>query len=161
MPVIIAAAALAVSAYSAVEQHKEAKKAAAAQRESSRINNNSQKASDIAQRRQKYREERIRRAQIIAQASASGASGSSGEAGAVAGLDVNTGISTAFTSAKALASEGVSTALQSAANHEGRANTWGQIGQVSNTVFGATGSSLFETTTTTTPKPTFPRRTNF
>lgn len=159
MPAIVAYAALALSAYSVVKQHKEAKKAASSQREASRISNNSQRASDIAQRRQQYREERIRRAQIIAQASAAGVSGSSGEAGAIAGLDTNLGISTAFTSSKALASEGISTALSNASKSEERAGTWGQIGQISNTVFGATGSNLFKTPSATTP--TFPRRTNF
>lgn len=67
-------------------------------------------------RRQKTREERVRRAQIVASAEGAGVTGSSGAIGAISVLGTNTGGAIAGSLGAAKARQGVGQANQAAAN---------------------------------------------
>lgn len=72
-----------------IMQADAAKQAANAQKEANNIQGAQQQAVSAESRRQKVREERIRRAQIIAVSENTGTSGSSGQVGAVGALSTN------------------------------------------------------------------------
>lgn len=146
---LVAYAALAISAASAYKSHEAQKDAAAEQKEANKIKTAQQKAADLAAIRQKAREARIRRAQIIAAAEGAGVSGSSGESGAISGVTQNFGIQTAFQAGQAQASQAISVHMNEAAKYETDASRWQTIGTISNSVFGATSGSIFDQPTET------------
>lgn len=150
----IAYVALALAAASAYKQTESAKAQAKDQEKASKTQTAMQKAADIAALRQKAREERIRRAQIAQQAVNTGVEGSSGMAGALAGLQQNLGINRSFQAGQAIGAESISRSNQRIANLQVDQAEWAAVGQISNAVFGATSSSIFDVNANTTSKPT-------
>lgn len=149
-----AIAALVVSLYSANEQRKASNEAAKDQKEANKVKTATQRAADIAAMRQKAREERVRRARIQQAAENTGVGGSSGEVGALSAIQTNLASANAFQAGTAAAAGSVTRRLNSAAGHEQDAAKWGQIQGIANTVFGATGGSLYKSPGTNTSKTT-------
>lgn len=146
--------ALLITAGSAYKANEASRESAKEQKEANKVKTASQKAADLAAVRQKAREARIRRAQILANAENAGVAGSSGETGAVAGVTQNFGIQTAFQAGQSSASSAISGHLNEAAKYEADANKWQMIGSIANSVFGATGGSMFDSPTTKQTPPT-------
>lgn len=127
-----------------VEQRHEARNAAEDRR---RAANEQRKARNVQEarsaeaamneRRKQYREERIRRAQIIAASENTGVSGGSGELGSLAGLSTKAGAAIGSNIGGIAAGQAISQYEQTAADflgsaqdHMNDANTWGQIGSL-------------------------------
>lgn len=149
-----AIAALIISAGAAYKSNEASNEAAKEQKEANKVKTAQQKAADLAAVRQKAREARIRRAQILANAENAGVAGSSGETGAVAGVTQNFGIQTAFQAGQSSASSAISGHFNEAAKYEADANRWQMIGSIANSVFGATGGSMFDSPTNKQQPPT-------
>lgn len=98
LELILGVASLAVGAISGINQMNAAnqsasfaRESAAAQKESNTITRAQQQVSSLENRRQRIREERVRRAAMISGAAASGTSDSSGLSGALGALGSNYG----------------------------------------------------------------------
>lgn len=150
---ILAAAALATTAYSAMEA-RDAKKDAQKDRERAfeqqKLAQSEEKAANAAtmaqDRRKSIREERIRRAQIIAASSNTGVGESSGVSGASGSLSTQLGTNIGFSRGMERIGGNISQFNQNAAafmsssqNHLNRADNWGQIGSLSMSIFNASG----------------------
>lgn len=107
-----------------VAQQRKAEKQRKAGREVSRA---SQVTAAIEQRRQSVREERVRRARILASSEATGVSGSSGESGAISSLATNFGHNLGVTEGQTLASGAISGYNQKAANADYNARLFGEV----------------------------------
>lgn len=105
--------------------------AAASQREANAIQGAQQQTASIESRRQKIREQRIRRAQIIAASENSGTSASSGQVGAVGALSSNLAGLIGSSLGESRANAGVNRNNQNAADSIASANA---IGAWTNTI---------------------------
>ena len=146
MGINVAIVALAISAVSTYQSVKASKQAAREQKNANKIQTAAQKNADAAARRQKIREERVRRAQILQQAENTGVSGSSGAIGAVGVLSNNLGQINANVNASADAAGAISDSNQRAADYSSKANTWNAVAGLSANVGGIAMSTY-------TPKP--------
>jgi hypothetical protein len=93
---------------------KKEKQAVAAQKEVKNIQLAQQKIVGLEDRRQRVREERIRRAAMLTASEHAGGAGGSGEAGAVSALGANLGALISFQSGESRANTGVNTYNQKA-----------------------------------------------
>jgi hypothetical protein len=149
----VAVAALAVTATSAVMQHQQARRASRAQaraaeeaREQQRIGTAAEEIRGRQQRRQALREQRIRRARILAASQGAGVGGSAAESGAVGALGTLTGQTLGALSTQRVGSQAIDASQQrqfghqqSAASAQQRAQLWQGVGQLSGSVFQGTG----------------------
>lgn len=99
-----------------VGQMSQAKKLARAQKEGNAVASASGEITDLASRRRSAREERLRRARLIATSRAFGGAGSSGELGGLGALTTSFDSSVADQSSQRLAAQGISAANQRAAS---------------------------------------------
>lgn len=127
-----------------VEQRHEAKnaeedrkRAANEQRKSRNVHEARSTEAAMNERRKQYREERIRRAQIIAASENTGVSGGSGELGSLSGLSTKAGATIGSNLSGISAGHTISQYEQTAADflgsaqdHMNDANTWGLIGNL-------------------------------
>lgn len=151
--VALAAASLAAgaaSAYKQAQEQKEAKKdakKAEAERNKARAEQRASNAAQAAaERRAQIREERVRRAKVIQASENTGVSGSSGEAGATGNLATTLGSNIGMNLGAIQTAENISQANQNAANflgsaqsHQADAAMWGGVGQLSQSIFSASG----------------------
>jgi len=136
---IVAAAALAVTAVSAYRQYQSAQDAADAREEAQDISTAQGTNRQNQQRRQQIREERIRRARILQASQNTGVSGSSSQLGALGSLGTQTAGNLAFMSSDTRAARGVGQANQQALDANTRGSLWQGVGQLSGSVFRASG----------------------
>lgn len=123
-------------------QEKAAREAEMAQREQS-----AQNASErAAEQRQQFRQERIRRGQILQAAENTGTAGSSSEMGALSSLSTQLADNTGRNTAAYQRGQRISMFNQNAANYEGQARTatgraqmFGQLSSIGQSVYGAAG----------------------
>lgn len=90
------------------------KEAVAAQKEANSIQLAQTRISALEDRRQRIREERVRRAQILTASENSGTSGSSGESGAISALGTNLGVLVGFQRGNSAANAGINKKQQEA-----------------------------------------------
>lgn len=163
----VAVAALAVTATSAVMQHRQQRSAArdqqrAAQqqakaaeeaREQQRIGTAADEIRNRQQRRQSLREQRIRRARILAASQGAGVGGGASERGAVGALGTLTGTNLGALGTQRAGAGAVSESQerqfgfqqaagdfqQSAASAQQRAQLWQGVGQLSGSIFQGAG----------------------
>lgn len=114
-----------------IAQASAASSAAAAQRESNAIQGAQQENIGAESRRQKIREQRIRRAQIIAASENSGTGSSSGQVGAVGALSTNLSGLLGSSLGESKANAAVNRSNQRAADFTSSANS---IGAWTNTI---------------------------
>ena len=121
--------------YEAAQEQKKVNAATRAQNE----------AAAMQERRRQLREERIKRARVLAASSASGTVGSSGESGAVGSLSTTLASNLGFNKGALNTASDISLFSQNAADFMSQANKlnaesqmWGQIGSLA-----MTGASLF------------------
>lgn len=127
----------------AVQQQASAMREAANQeREARRIESAQQQTVSGESRRQRIREERIRRAQIIAASENQGTSGSSGVIGATGALSSNLSGLIGSSLGQSKANAAISKRLQSAADWTARGNEYAAQGQATASIFGAISSGL-------------------
>lgn len=105
--------------------------AAAAQKESRAIGAAQQRVENLESRRQRVREERVRRAQILASSENVGTARSSGEVGAIGALSTNLSGLFGQSLGRSAAAEGMNIQDQRAADAQQSANT---IGAWTNTI---------------------------
>lgn len=122
---IIAGLSALVGVVGGIAQANSASAAAAEQREARNIQTAQQKTAGIESRRQRIREERIRRAQIIAASENQGTSDSSGQVGAVGALSTNLSGLIGTSLGESKANQAVSTRLQNAENFTAQGNAFG------------------------------------
>lgn len=92
------------------------------QAKANRIQRAEQSAKDAAQKRKMIREDRIRKANILAGSEQAGITASSSVFGTQSGETTNTSIQTSFAAQTALSADAISARLQEAANLQGEAN---------------------------------------
>lgn len=150
---VIAAVALGATAYSVNEQ-RQARKEAQADRERAFEQQKKAQAEEkaanaatmAADRRRAIREERIKRAQVIAASSNTGVGESSGVSGATGSLSTQLGTGIGFSRGMERIGNNISGFNQAAANfmsssqnHMNSADNWGQIGSLGMSIFNASG----------------------
>jgi hypothetical protein len=135
---LIAAALTVVSTVASMDAQADARSASRrAQGEQ-----NAQNAMKRAQeRRQQIREERVRRSRMLQQSSNSGTIGSSGEIGALSSLATQLSSNLGFNQALFESGQRISQNMQTAANEQGKAATWNDIGRLSSSIFSMAPSS--------------------
>lgn len=120
---VIAGISAIVGLAGAVASADAAAKSAAAQKEENDITLAQGKIQTLESRRQKVREERIRRARIIAASENTGTGSSSGAAGAVGALSTNLSGMVASASGQSKANEGINKQNQIATDADQNART--------------------------------------
>ena len=123
---------LAVTAASAIYQHRQGVKAQKAQEQQNSISNAAGKYNNIIARRQAAREARIKRNRLQASAANTGTTGSSGEFGAGAAIGSNFGASVSIQETQQNAARGLSAARQKEADAQTSINNirnWTQVGR--------------------------------
>lgn len=120
-----------------IAQANAAGQAAAAQAEANAIEGAQTENNAVESRRQRIRENRIRRAQMLAAAENTGTTGSSGQIGAVSALNANLGGLVSNAAGNTQANKAISSNLQRAANFQTQSNT---IGAWTNTIQGGLNS---------------------
>lgn len=118
---------------STVGQMSAERKKAKAEMEGRAISIASQKIQDRAARRRLAREERVRRARILASGNYAGASGSSGLLGATSALRSNVDQSLATQSSQELGAIGISAANQRASNAISSSYRWKSFAELAGT----------------------------
>lgn len=121
---------IALMAVSTAVQMSNARKRAKEQKEANAVATAGGLIKDNATRRRLAREERVRRARLLATSRASGGTGSSGEGGALAALSANFGGASAELSSDGLTAQGISAANQRAADYASKADAadaWGSL----------------------------------
>jgi len=146
---IIAAVALTATVYSAQEQKKQASKQNEAQTKIRNEDIASNKAKQMAERRQQIREERIKRARVLATSEASGTVGSSGEAGALGSMNTQLGVNVGANQSMIQSGQRVSVFSQDAANAQLAGQQAAMFGQLVNAAAPVAGS-IFSTSPSTT-----------
>lgn len=152
---------LLVTAAVSIDAQQDAKSAAARQNRAQnriRASQRAQNTSDAArERRQQVRDERIRRARIIAASENTGVSESSGELGALGSLSTQFASNIGTNLGKLKTAEDVSIFSQQAANAAGDQFSAQARGQLSNSIFSIasnpTIASGLESIFKTTPEP--------
>lgn len=129
-------------ASAAEAQANATRQAAEAQKEANNIEAAQQDVVSRESRRQRVREERVRRARIIAASENTGTTGSSGQIGAVGALSSNLGGVFAGSRGQSAANKGINTNLQRAADFQAEANAIGAQAQATSAMFGAFQSGL-------------------
>lgn len=124
------ALALGIAAVGTVGSYINQAKAAKEQKRANQIQQAGEEIKDRAARRQAARQERIQRGRLVQSSSNTGTVGSSGFAGAVSSLSANYGSSVARQREQTLTSQGVSAALQKAADYNSRASFFGSFGDL-------------------------------
>jgi len=137
-----------VGVFGAIGQANAAAQAAAAQREANAIQGAQQKTAGVESRRQKVREARVRRAQIIAASENAGTTSSSGQVGAVGALSTNLAGLVGSSLGETKANEGVNKFTQASADATASGNA---IGAWTNVIQAGIGgfSSIFDKKKTT------------
>lgn len=127
----------------AIQQQAGAMREAANQeREARKIESAQQQTVSGESRRQRIREERVRRAQIIAASENQGTSGSSGVIGATGALSSNLSGLIGSSLGQSKANSAISNRLQSAADWTAKGNEYAAQGQATASIFNAIGSGL-------------------
>lgn len=141
--IVIAGLSALVGVVGGIAQAGAASAAAAAQREARDIQSAQQQTAGAESRRQRIREERIRRASIIAGSENQGTGGSSGQVGAVGALSTNLAGMIGSSIGESKGNAAVNRNLQSAANSTAQGN---MIGAWTNTIQQGLGGfqSVFE-----------------
>jgi hypothetical protein len=137
MAVGAAIAAVVVTAASAYQQNRQAKAAAKDRKEAAQVSQAEQAAQQNQSRRAQIREERVRRAQVLQSSQNTGVSQSSGELGATSALGTLIGGNLAGMQRQQNSAGAIGGLTQSAADADMKGATWGAIGQVSGSIFGA------------------------
>lgn len=119
-----------------IAQANAASQAAAAEKEARNIQGAQQQTASAESRRQRIREERIRRAQILAVSENQGTGASSGQVGAVGALSTNLAGLVGSSLGESRANAGVNRNLQRAADFTSQANTIGAWTGVAQTAIG-------------------------
>lgn len=127
--------ALALFAAGTAAQQNQQSKARKHQENAEDAQKAAQEAADAEMRRQRVREERVKRAQILQFATGTGVAGSSGESGAVSSLGTQLGSSVAFQTGQQESTNVVGSEAQASANYTNRANTYGQVANLSLSAF--------------------------
>ena len=109
-------AAVAVAVVGGASAQRQQKKAASKEKEGRRIARAGEAAVESQNLRQQVREERVKRAQILAAAESSGVAGASSEAGSLSALKTSVGSNIAFARGQTLVADAVSRKFQSAAD---------------------------------------------
>lgn len=128
---VIAGLSALVGVVGGIAQASATSAAAAQEREATNIQAAQQQTAGAESRRQRIREERIRRAQIIAASENQGTSSSSGQIGAVGALSTNLAGLIGSSMGESRANRAVSSRLQNAADFTSQSNT---IGAWTNTI---------------------------
>lgn len=136
---IAAYAALAVSTVSAVKQVQGQQEAAREGKKGQREQEAMNAARAAQERRQQIREERIRRARILQSSENTGVSESSGQIGAEGSLATQLSGNVGFNRGQIRSAGMISDFQQNAQDAIDQANLWGQVGQLSGSIFGAAG----------------------
>jgi hypothetical protein len=142
--VIIAGLTAAVSVIGGIAQSSAASSAAAAQREANAIEGAQNQVASTNSRRERVREQRIRRAQIIAASENQGVTGSSGQVGAVGALSTNLAGLVSTSLGESRANAGINRNMQAAADFTAQGN---MIGAWTDTINAGLGGfkSIFDT----------------
>lgn len=135
----IALASLAVSAVAGYQQYEAAKDSAKAREEGQDIQAAQGTIEQRRGTRQAIREERIRRARIMQASENTGVSGSSSQFGSIAALSTLTGSNVAAGRGRTAAARGIGRTNQTALDAQTQGQLWGAVGQVSSSVFNASG----------------------
>ena len=151
--IAITAATAAVGAASSYVANRAQGKAADAQKEASNVASAQQKQQEMDARRNAYRQQRIKAAQISQGAANTGTQMSSGEIGSLSALSTNAGTQLASLAGADLSNQGIASANQSYADNLGKASTWSSIGQISSAI-GTFGSAAAEKLGTNAAKGT-------
>ena len=118
-----ATAAVAVAVVGGAAAHEQSRKAASQAKKGRKTARAGEAAVEAQNIRQQVREERVRRAQIIAASETSGASGSSSEAGSLSALRTSVGSNIAFSKGQTEVSDAVSRKLQQSADSTTRSQS--------------------------------------
>lgn len=136
---ITAAVAFAVTVGSTAMQMENQRKAAGEQKDA-REEQQAMNASRAAQeRRQQIREERIRRARVLQSSENTGVTASSGQIGAEGGLATQLSGNVGFNRGQIRSAGMISDFQQNAQDAIDSADLWGQVGQLSGSIFRAAG----------------------
>jgi len=119
---IVAVSLLAYGLYESNQADVHQKRAQRAQARSQEIATAEGKVKDIRERKQRIRQERVRKAQILASAQTQGISGGSAESGAIAATTSLTAGANAAARGSQLTAEGISRFNQIATTETGEAN---------------------------------------
>lgn len=143
LELIIGGISALVGVVGAVAQANAASAAAGAQKEASAIQGAQNQVQGTQSRRQRIREGRIRRAQIIAASENQGTSASSGQLGAVGALETNLSGLIGTSLGESKANDGINRNTQRAADFTSQSNT---IGAWTNVIQSGLGgfSSIFD-----------------
>lgn len=126
VPLILATIATAGTASSM----ESSRRSASQQKDSTQMQMNAQKAADAEMRRQRVREERVKRAQIVQFAEGTGTTQSSGVEGATSSLETQVGSSFAFQTGQATAAQDIGAKQQDAADSLFQGQIEGSIGNL-------------------------------
>lgn len=121
--IIVSVASLAVGVVGAVASNNASNQAAAAQTEANKVSAAQSTINSQEDVRQKVREERIRRAQIISAATSQGSDASSGEGGAIGSLETNFGTLTSASQGQSNSNSFINRFNQEATDASERGNT--------------------------------------
>ena len=111
-----ATAAVAVAVVGGAAAHEESRKAASQAKEGRKLARRGEAAAENENIRQQIREERVKRAQLMAAAESSGASGASSESGALSAMRSTVGSNIAFSKGQTTTADLVSKSMQQSAN---------------------------------------------
>lgn len=150
--ILIAAASLATTVYSASEQKKEAKKAARAQEGIRNEENARNKSQQMVERRQQLREERIKRARVLQASQNTGTAASSGETGAISSLGTQLGSNLGFNQSMVRSGERMSIFAQQAADAQTRQGSAAALGSFAQAAAPLAGSIFSGKIGGTTPQ---------
>lgn len=148
MGVVTAIIATATAIYQASEAEDAEDRQHAARQEQKKANEiqrAEQAERDAATKRRKIREDRIRRAQILASSESAGVTASSSQFGTQSALTTDVGTQGSFMQGQAMAADAISARLQTAADLEGQADAINTraagIASVATTAGGALGTT--------------------
>jgi hypothetical protein len=127
----LGALSLVVGIAGGIAQANTARAAANEQRETRAISSARDKTVSMENRRERVREERIRRARILAQSENTGTSDSSGQIGAIGALSTNLAGMIGSSLGESRANQAINTSAQRAADLSAKAN---EIGAWTNTI---------------------------
>lgn len=152
MPAIstIAYLGIAVAAVGTVASIQQSRQAAKAQREAASRQEGVNAEQDAANtreaalaQRQRIREERVKRAQIIAASESGGTSGSSAEVGALGGMTTQAGAANGASAGMfaqgqriTVMNQGISNLMSQAQSNQNRSQMWGQFASMGYGIFG-------------------------
>ena len=117
------AAAIAVSVVGGAIAHEESRKSASQAKEGRKLARRGEAAAENENIRQQIREERVKRAQLMAAAESSGASGASSESGALSAMRSTVGSNIAFSKGQTVVADAVSKSMQQAADSATRSQS--------------------------------------